>query len=265
MPALQLFADNMLGDNLAVRLRDPADRATLRVRQQHKGGLIIDVDLMGHRVWRDGHCVLAYVCHDTSLRTRYESRLLEKQQHLDHLAHHDQLTGLPNRLFLAANLPEALKEAAQRGRALAVLFLDLDRFKHINDSSGHETGDQLLKAVAERLRATLRGADIVIRMGGDEFVVILKSVRGAEDVNEAALRITEALSQSDCDQWPGIDYHGQHRRQPVSQGRRGHGRTAAAFRHRHVPGQGTGPQQLPGFLPHLWTGDSSNASPSKRI
>jgi diguanylate cyclase (GGDEF)-like protein len=176
------------------RLRDPTEHVTLKVRQRCRDGRTIDADLLGHKVQLDDRTVLSYTCHDTSLRTRFESRLLEKQQHLDHLAHHDQLTGLPNRLFLAAHLPEALGVAAQSGQILAVLFLDLDRFKHINDSRGHETGDQLLKAVAQRLRETLRGEDIVIRMGGDEFIVIMKSVRDAEDVNEAARRITESLS-----------------------------------------------------------------------
>lgn len=122
------------------------------------------------------------------------SQLLEKQQRLDHLAHHDQLTGLPNRLFLAAHLPGAIADAKLNGALLAVLFLDLDRFKHINDSRGHETGDQLLKIVAQRVRATVRNEDVVVRMGGDEFIVVLKSVQDQEQVNETASRINEALN-----------------------------------------------------------------------
>jgi diguanylate cyclase (GGDEF)-like protein/PAS domain S-box-containing protein len=202
MSASRIFDEDTSGDALMNRMRDPTDHVTLKVRQRCKDGKTIDVDLLGHRVRLGDRTMLSYTCHDTSLHARYESRLLEKQQHLDHLAHHDQLTGLPNRLFLAANLPDALRVAAQNEQILAVLFLDLDRFKHINDSRGHETGDQLLKAVAQRLRDTLRGEDIVIRMGGDEFVVIMKSVRDAEDVNEAARRITESLSSP-------IDVNGQ--------------------------------------------------------
>ena len=76
---------------------------------------------------------------------------------------------------------------------LAVLFLDLDRFKHVNDSRGHETGDKLLKTVAQRIRSTMRAEDVVVRMGGDEFVVILKGVSNTEQVNEAAGRINNAL------------------------------------------------------------------------
>jgi diguanylate cyclase (GGDEF)-like protein/PAS domain S-box-containing protein len=195
LSAAQLFVDDSR-DSLMAQLREPAEHTTLKVRLKRKDGGLVEVDLMGHRVQLVDQKALSYTCQDTSLRTRYESRLLEKQQHLDHLAHHDQLTGLPNRLFLAAHLPEALRVAAQSNQVLAVLFLDLDRFKHINDSRGHETGDQLLKAVSERLRATLRDEDIVIRMGGDEFVVILKSARNSEEVNEIAQRITESLSSS---------------------------------------------------------------------
>ena len=194
MTATQLFVEESSQDALMTQLRTPVGQTALKIRQRRKDGKLIDVDMVGHRVRVHEREALSYTCQDISLRTRFESRLLEKQQHLDHLAHHDQLTGLPNRLFLAAHLPEALQIAARSGQILAVLFLDLDRFKHINDSRGHETGDQLLKAVAQRLRDTLRGEDIVIRMGGDEFVVILKSVRNSEDVNEAALRITESLS-----------------------------------------------------------------------
>src|SRR5665213_1190495 len=194
MPATRLFVDETSRDGVMPQLREPTDYAPLKVSQRLKDGQLIEVDLVGHRVRLGDRYILSYTRHDSTQRARFESRLIEKQQNLDHLAHHDQLTGLPNRLFLAAHLPEALQLAAHNSQILAVLFLDLDRFKHINDSRGHETGDQLLKAVAQRLRDTLRDEDIVIRMGGDEFVVIMKSVRDAEDVHEAARRITDSLS-----------------------------------------------------------------------
>jgi diguanylate cyclase (GGDEF)-like protein len=138
--------------------------------------------------------VLAFTSHDITVLSKVEAQLLEKQQHLDHLAHHDQLTGLPNRLFLAAHLPGAIDDARRTSSMLAVLFLDLDRFKHINDSRGHETGDKLLKAVAQRIRATMRTEDVIVRMGGDEFIVVLKSVENTDQVNDAASRITDALT-----------------------------------------------------------------------
>jgi len=132
--------------------------------------------------------------HGVAVRRKIESQLLEKQQRLDRLAHHDQLTGLPNRLFLAAHLPVAMEEAKRRDVPLGVLFLDLDRFKHVNDTYGHETGDKLLQAVAKRVSAAVRSEDIVVRMGGDEFVVILSTVKSVTQVNETAARITATLS-----------------------------------------------------------------------
>ena len=88
-----------------------------------------------------------------------------------------------------------------------MLFLDLDRFKHVNDSRGHETGDKLLKTVAQRIRSTMRAEDVVVRMGGDEFVVILKGVRSAEQVSEAASRINHALVGADGGRRPHAGHH----------------------------------------------------------
>ena len=194
LSACNLFGDDRTTDALATQLRTPAEHVARHGKLRRKDGQLIEVDMLGHCVRWGERDVLAYTCHDISLRARFESQLLEKQRHLDHVAHHDQLTGLPNRLFLSAHLPVALKVAEEKQQILAVVFLDLDRFKHINDSRGHETGDQLLKAVAQRLRETIRDEDIVVRMGGDEFVIVLKSVRSTADVQEAALRITAALS-----------------------------------------------------------------------
>src|SRR6185369_14675764 len=88
---------------------------------------------------------------------------------IEHLAYHDALTGLPNRPLFIDRLIVALAQNSRTNQQLAVLFLDLDRFKDINDSLGHSTGDQLLKAVAERIRRCVREGDTVARFGGDEF------------------------------------------------------------------------------------------------
>lgn len=181
-------------DALLRKLRDPNPRIPFQISQICKNGTLLNVELRGQRLDLTSRHVLAFTTADVSVRRKVEAQLLEKQQHLDHLAHHDQLTGLPNRHFLAAHLPVAIDEARQTSAIMAVLFLDLDRFKHINDSRGHETGDKLLKAVAQRIRATVREEDVVVRMGGDEFIVVLKSVRSSEQVNETAGRINEALS-----------------------------------------------------------------------
>ena len=193
--AAQLFVeDGSDAETLARKLRDPNPRLALEIQQRAKDGTLRSVEVAVQRLELGASKLLSLTAHDVSVRRKVQAQLLEKQQHLDHLAHHDQLTGLPNRLYLAAHLPGAIEEAKRTGAMLAVLFLDLDRFKHINDSRGHETGDKLLKAVAQRIRATMRNEDVVIRMGGDEFIVVLKSIGNTDQVNEAAARITEALS-----------------------------------------------------------------------
>ena len=192
----QLFTDDSADPEMTLgRLRNPDPRLPFGIRQRCRNGTLMDVEISGNRLEIRGKPALAFTTNDVTLRRKIEAQLLEKQQHLDHLAHHDQLTGLPNRLFLAVHLPEAINEARRTGATLAVLFLDLDRFKHINDSRGHETGDKLLKTVAARVRSTVRDEDVVVRMGGDEFIVVLKNVKGAQQVNETASRINEALSQ----------------------------------------------------------------------
>jgi diguanylate cyclase (GGDEF)-like protein len=103
------------------------------------------------------------------------------------------LTGLPNRHYLTSFLPQAIGDAKNTGTLLGVVFLDLDRFKHINDTRGHETGDKLLQEVASRLRACVRDCDVIIRMGGDEFVVVFRNIISSDEVTAGAARIVEAL------------------------------------------------------------------------
>ena len=124
-------------------------------------------------------------------------RTKEKQQadrRIRFLAHHDALTGLANRTQLIESLEAALAVLPVQGDSLAVHFLDLDRFKQVNDSLGHDGGDFLLKTVAERLRAVIRIDDIVARLGGDEFVVIQTGVSGADQAEEFARRIISAVT-----------------------------------------------------------------------
>jgi len=179
---------------LGAKLRALDPRTPLSLRWRCKAGNIVDIEVSGNGFQAGARALLAIRTNDVTLRRKIETQLLEKQQHLDHLAHHDQLTGLPNRLYLSAHLPAAIAEAKKAGAMLAVLFLDLDRFKHINDSRGHEVGDKLLKTVAQRIRSTVRNEDDVVRMGGDEFIVVLKNIKGPQFVNETAERINEALA-----------------------------------------------------------------------
>jgi diguanylate cyclase (GGDEF)-like protein len=114
---------------------------------------------------------------------------------LAHQAYHDSLTGLPNRLLFSDRLQQALADAERHRQAAAVLFIDLDRFKVINDSLGHQAGDALLVEVADRLRRSLRASDVVARLGGDEFVVILGDADQASDVERIARNLLSVLSQ----------------------------------------------------------------------
>ncbi len=113
---------------------------------------------------------------------------------LHHLAHHDVLTDLPNRMLLQDRINQAIELALRQGRKLAVMFLDLDRFKHINDSLGHAVGDQLLQSVAHRLVACVRQSDTVSRQGGDEFVLLLPHIEHAEDAALSAQKVLTALA-----------------------------------------------------------------------
>ncbi|MBI5901140.1 MAG: EAL domain-containing protein [Rhodocyclales bacterium] len=123
---------------------------------------------------------------------------MQAEQRIWHVAHHDSLTGLPNRALLHDRLQQALTKA-QRGRhRVAVMFLDLDRFKSVNDSLGHAVGDELLKYVAARLTGVVRAVDTVSRLGGDEFVIVLEEAGSPDDVVLVAEKIIDALAPEVC-------------------------------------------------------------------
>ena len=115
------------------------------------------------------------------------------EEHLAKLATHDVLTGLANRVQLDDELQRALAAARRSGRDVGVLMMDLDRFKHVNDSLGHAAGDELIRAAADRLRATVRGGDLIVRTGGDEFVVVMRDLEQPADALQGAWRIVEAF------------------------------------------------------------------------
>ncbi|RTL54976.1 MAG: EAL domain-containing protein [Rhodocyclaceae bacterium] len=119
---------------------------------------------------------------------------MQTEQRIWHLAHHDALTGLPNRALLQDRLGQAITQAARRDTRVAVMFLDLDRFKSINDTLGHAIGDELLKSIAERLKNAVRGTDTVSRLGGDEFVVVLSEIGSVDDVVMVAEKFIAALA-----------------------------------------------------------------------
>ncbi len=165
------------------------------LQQRVNGEGCIDVEVRFYALQADGRSAYAFIMRDVSVRNKVEQQLIENQQRLDRMAHHDQLTGLPNRHYLHAFLPDAIETAKTSGTMLGVVFLDLDRFKHINDTRGHETGDKLLQEVARRVRACVRDSDVVIRMGGDEFVIVLRNVKTFEEISLGAGRIVATLNK----------------------------------------------------------------------
>ncbi|MDA3907996.1 MAG: diguanylate cyclase, partial [Sulfurimonas sp.] len=125
---------------------------------------------------------------DISNRKKYEAKLL-------HLASHDSLTSLPNRVHFNDNLNQAIHTAKRNKSKIGILFLDLNSFKDINDTLGHEVGDHLLKEVAVRLKVCVREADTVARLGGDEFVIILEEIKNSEDAVEVSKKIIQKISE----------------------------------------------------------------------
>jgi diguanylate cyclase (GGDEF)-like protein/PAS domain S-box-containing protein len=119
----------------------------------------------------------------------------QSEQRIAHLAHHDALTGLPNRVLFREQLEQSLKRVRSHGRRLALLYLDLDRFKSVNDTLGHPVGDELLKEVALRLRGCIGESDFVARLGGDEFAVVRDDFATPEDITALVMRILGALGE----------------------------------------------------------------------
>lgn len=149
-----------------------------------KDGTLMPVEISA-KMLSDGR--VQGIARNITERKRYEAQLI-------HLATHDTLTGLPNRSLLQDRLQQAILKARRNGLRVAVLFCDLDRFKRINDSLGHDVGDQLLQAIAGRLLDSIRESDTVARLGGDEFAIILENFDTEEAVSGIAQKILCALT-----------------------------------------------------------------------
>lgn len=140
--------------------------------------------------------LLARTMHDMQEEMSQQlNALYENRTHLDHLARHDTLTGLPNRLMFFDRLEQAIVAALRDDRLLAVLFVDLDRFKQINDSLGHNIGDDVLRAAATIFRSLVRKSDIVGRLGGDEFVILFSDIDDVQQVHVIAEKIIHKFQQ----------------------------------------------------------------------
>jgi diguanylate cyclase (GGDEF)-like protein/PAS domain S-box-containing protein len=133
-----------------------------------------------------GHLRLIAIIEDISRRKQAEEALLR-------MANHDALTGLPNRVLLQDRLAQAIVQAQRAEREVGVMFIDLDRFKHVNDSLGHDAGDHMIVEIARRLAGSLRESDTVARQGGDEFVVVLADLSGPDDAAKVAHKVLANL------------------------------------------------------------------------
>jgi diguanylate cyclase (GGDEF)-like protein/PAS domain S-box-containing protein len=173
---------------------EETDSHTRECRMRARNGHTIDVEVTRCEMLFDGRPLMCLVARDVSARKRAERQLLENQRKLVQLAHHDALTGLPNRLYLQSRLPRVLAQAMRTEKLLALLYIDIDHFKNINDSRGHGSGDALLRLVAQRLRHTVAGTDMVARMGGDEFIVVITNLADRSGIEALAHRIMSAIS-----------------------------------------------------------------------
>jgi diguanylate cyclase (GGDEF)-like protein len=185
------------------------DGSTLRVRvvgkaidpeQPNEGSIWNYADITAELAARDAleRAVAERTVELQAANRRLEDEIAERKEaesRAQHLADHDALTGLPNRRLLEDRLRQALALSQRSRKQTAVMFVDLDRFKIINDSLGHAIGDVLLKEIADRLVRQLRVGDTICRMGGDEFVVVLPDVKRSSDVANVAQKIIETVSQ----------------------------------------------------------------------
>jgi diguanylate cyclase (GGDEF)-like protein/PAS domain S-box-containing protein len=164
------------------------DRSYYKGEMQYrrKDGTLVDVEINVNLVSYRGKKVFCVISRDIAPR-----KLAEKQ--LIHTATHDPLTGLTNRLVFYDRIAVELARARRNQTQLALIYIDLDRFKIINDTQGHSSGDQLLKAVAERLKTLLRETDTLARMGGDEFMYILPEVESLKDADRIAEKVLDAI------------------------------------------------------------------------
>ena len=201
----------------------PGDaNVTDELRDQLRSGAIQSFKLEKRYLRKDGSPIwvgLTIACkRDRAGRCEYDISVVEDissrkgaEERIQYLATHDGLTGLPNRVMFTQLLGLSIETSRRYGRKLAVLFIDLDRFKVINDTLGHEAGDVLLREIAARLRECLRASDVVARLGGDEFVVLLQEINDPAQAAAVARNYLGRRHEARRHPRPGMPRDGQHR------------------------------------------------------
>src|SRR5581483_5726360 len=175
-------------DSPAHEAGSAADHTARTWTHRRSDGSAIDVAVYSRAITRDGVAAVLAAVIDITERKRAEARVA-------HMAHHDVLTGLPNRLLLRLRMDEMLARSRRSGDGAAVLCIDLDNFKGVNDTLGHGCGDELLQQAARRLRSVLREGDVAARLGGDEFTILLPDVLQLQHVSAVAERVIATLSE----------------------------------------------------------------------
>jgi diguanylate cyclase (GGDEF)-like protein len=169
----------------------------LRIARQEETLGVLEIEGIAFPEHREHYLrlslVVARVCGLAIANARAYEKRREAEEMIRHQAFHDTLTGLPNRMLFHTRLTQALDEAQRSRQNLAVLFLDLDHFKEVNDTLGHDKGDELLRNLAERLKSVLRTDDTVARLGGDEFLVLLPGIASPEDAAKVAERTLQVI------------------------------------------------------------------------
>jgi diguanylate cyclase (GGDEF)-like protein len=178
----------LVAENLRRRVAGELNTLSYEFRMQRKDGTEIDVEVHGNRTMYEGKSAVIGMLLDVSERKHIEARL-------EYQATHDVLTGLPNRNLLSDRLGQAIHLAERYQRQVAAVFVDLDNFKHINDTLGHQQGDQILRSMVERLENTLRGSDTLARVGGDEFGIVLSSIEEEETLPAVIQRIMAEIQR----------------------------------------------------------------------
>ena len=167
--------------------REGAARGELKMRRKDGSWVPVEVSSTTFRD-RSGELCASLIVRDITDRKRAE-------EHIEYLAYHDKLTGIPNRAHFQRAFEHTIATSRRQGLNCALMVVDLDRFKNINDIIGHEAGDQLLKQVAARLRSCLRDGDVLARLGGDEFVILMQDASSIDAVSAVANKILEATSR----------------------------------------------------------------------